>query len=365
MTISKLLIHKDVVVLPVVKKFMSHIDIPFRVVDETQELFDQIAGTKDPIQSGKEALLLTRNKGKFLRECPGTRSYTCCGYKILHIGSFCTMDCSYCILQSYFHPPICQFFVNHGDLFTELDYHFSLEGISRIGTGEFTDSLIWGKWTDLNTRLVERFASQTGSVLELKTKTVSISPFESLVHHRKTILSWSLNSVALSKAEEQGTATIGARLRAAQKCESWGYPVAFHFDPVVIYDGCEYDYEEIIKQIFTHVSPQNIVWISIGTFRFMPQLKSIIQQRFPESSIIYGEFIPGLDGKMRYFKPLRIRIYQHMVSVIRKYAPDLTVYFCMEDDDVWEQVMGYMPSERGGLSSILDDSAVRHCGLKS
>ena len=365
MTISKLLIHKDVVGLPVVKKFMSHIDIPFRVVDETQELFDQITGTKDPIQSGKEALLLSRNKGKFLKECPGTRSYTCCGYKILHIGSFCTMDCSYCILQSYFHPPICQFFVNHDDLFAELDHHFSLEGISRIGTGEFTDSLIWGKWSDLNTRLVERFASQTRSVLELKTKTVSIAPFESLVHHRKTILSWSLNAAAVSKAEEWGTATIAARLRAAQTCESWGYPVAFHFDPVIIYDGCEKEYEEIIKQIFTHVSPQNIVWISIGTFRFMPQLKSIIQQRFPESSIIYGEFIPGLDGKMRYFKPLRIRIYQHMVSVIRKYAPDLTVYFCMEDDDVWEQVMGYLPSERGGLSSILDDSAVRHCGLKS
>ena len=147
-------------------------------------------------------------------------------------------------------------------------------------------------------------------------------------------------------------------------CESWGYPLAFHFDPVVIYDGCENDYEDVIKQVFAHVSPQNIVWISIGTFRFMPQLKPIIQQRFPDSSIIYGEFIPGLDNKMRYFKPLRIRIYQHMVSVIRQFAPDLTVYFCMEDDDVWEQVMGYLPSERGGLSTILDNSAARHCGLK-
>ena len=48
--------------------------------------------------------------------------------------------------------------------------------------------------------------------------------------------------------------------------------------------------------------------------------------------------------KMRYFKPLRIRIYQKIVTAIRKYAPELTVYFCMEDDEVWEQVMGYLPS---------------------
>jgi len=364
MTISKLLIHKDVVDSPVTKQIVSRLDIPFSVVEETQKLFEQISGAKDPIQNGKEVLLLTRNRGKFIKECPGTRSYTCCGYKILHIGTFCTMDCAYCILQAYFHPPICQFFVNHGDLFTELDYHFSLEKGSRIGTGEFTDSLIWGKCSDLNTQLVERFASQTRSVLELKTKTVSIAPFASLNHHRKTILSWSLNALAVLKSEERGTAKIEARLRAAQACESWGYPVGFHFDPVVIYDGCEDDYEDVIKQIFAHVSPQNIVWISIGTFRFMPQLKPIIQQRFPESSIVYGEFIPGLDGKMRYFKPLRIRIYQRMVAAIRKFAPDLTVYFCMEDDDVWEQVMGYLPSDRGGLSAILDESAVRHCGIK-
>lgn len=363
MNVSKILIHKDVIGFPSVKQIVSCLDIPFDVIEDTQALFEQVSGTKDPIQRGKEILLLTRNKGKFIKACPGTRSYTCCGYKILHIGTFCTMDCAYCILQTYFHPPICQFFVNHDDLFAELDHQLAHGEGCRIGTGEFTDSLVWGKCFDVNTRLVERFARQSRSVLELKTKTVSIAPFASLTHHRKTILSWSINSLAVFKTEERGTATIAARLRAARTCESWGYPVAFHFDPVVIYEGCENDYEEIIQQIFAHVSPENIVWISIGSFRFMPALKPIIQQRFPDSSIVYGEFIPGLDGKMRYFKPLRIRLYRHMVSVIRKFAPNVTVYFCMEDDAVWEQVMGYLPSDRGGLSAILDKSAARHCGL--
>ena len=33
------------------------------------------------------------------------------------------------------------------------------------------------------------------------------------------------------------------------------------------------------------------------------------------------EFIPGLDGKMRYFKPIRARLYARMAAFIRELAP--------------------------------------------
>ncbi|MBW2742523.1 MAG: DNA photolyase, partial [Deltaproteobacteria bacterium] len=95
----------------------------------------------------------------------------------------------------------------------------------------------------------------------------------------------------------------------------------------------------------------------------MPSLKSIIKKRFPDSKIIYGEFITGLDGKMRYFKPLRIELYQKIVSCIRSLAPDVLIYFCMEDDEVWKKSLGFIPSERGGLPKMLDETAARHCGL--
>jgi spore photoproduct lyase len=133
---------------------------------------------------------------------------------------------------------------------------------------------------------------------------------------------------------------------------------------MVIYDGCEEEYRKVVEKLFSSVSPDNIVWISIGTFRFMPSLKPIIQKRFPESKIIYGEFISGLDGKMRYFKPLRIELYRKMISWIRKYAPDVLIYFCMEDDEVWQKSMGFVPQDRGGLPRMLDNSAVNICGLK-
>ncbi len=363
MQISDLIIERDVSDLPEVKAIQSKLGVPCKIVDNMLPVFEALADSEDPIQKGKRVLVLKGNKGAFIKDCPGTRDYTCCGYQILHIGSFCTMDCSYCILQSYFHPPVLQYFVNHAELFDELDTFFSLNSISRVGTGEFTDSLIWEKWTDLTPKLVHRFAGQRRAVLELKTKTVAIDVLRSLKHRRKTIVSWSLNTNAVMQSEERHTTPLLARLAAAKRCESWGYPLAFHFDPIILYEGCEKDYQEVIHQLFAHVSPENIVWISLGTFRFMPSLKKIIQKRFPRSKIVYGEFIPGLDGKMRYFKPLRIRIYQKIVSWIRQAAPNTRIYFCMEDDEVWQKTMGYLPIEFGGLPKMLDDSAVVHCGL--
>jgi hypothetical protein len=99
-----------------------------------------------PIRSsrGKQVLYLTRNKGGFLKPCPGTREYTCCDYQILHVASFCTMDCSYCILQSYFHPPLLQFFVNREDLDRELTDLFTINGSSAAWEPENSRTALSG-----------------------------------------------------------------------------------------------------------------------------------------------------------------------------------------------------------------------------
>jgi spore photoproduct lyase len=363
--IKKLYVDEDLSRNAVVQRILAHYgDTPVEFVNSRDTVYQAVAAAgDDPAAQGKQVLHLTRNRGAFIKACPGTQAYTCCGYKILHIGTYCTMDCAYCILQAYFHPPVLQFFVNHTDLDRELSDLFQSNGVHRIGTGEFTDSMIWEPVTDLSRFLVPRFAAQSRAVLELKSKTVNIDRLNGIRHYRKTIAAWSLNTRKVIAQEERRTTSLSARLEAAAKCESWGYPLAFHFDPMVIYDGCEKDYRYVVAQIFKHVSAENIVWISLGAFRFMPDLKPIIQKRFNTSKIVYGEFITGLDGKMRYFKPLRVALFQKMVSWLRELAPNVLVYLCMEDDEVWRKTFGFIPEERGGLSKMLDESAITHCGL--
>jgi len=96
----------------------------------------------------------------------------------------------------------------------------------------------------------------------------------------------------------------------------------------------------------------------------MPELKAIIRSRHPGTCVLDGEFIRGLDGKMRYFKRLRIGLYRSVVEHIRAVSPDVTIYFCMEDDEVWQQVFGFTPRDPDGIGEMLDRSAARHCGLK-
>jgi len=363
MAIHKIYIDREVSGNPLIPEICARLNLPAETVDSYRQVFAAVSATDDPIAAGKQVLFLTRNRGAFIKSCPGTREYLCCDYQILHIGTYCSMDCSYCIMQSYFHPPVLQFFVNHEDLLAELRRLFARQTISRIGTGEFTDSMIWDIWTDLSLDLVPAFARQRQAVLELKTKTTAVDKLQKIDHNRKTIVAWSLNTDRVIRQEERGTASLAARIKAAARCQRWGYPLAFHFDPMLLYDGCEAEYRKVVALLFDQIEAENIAWISLGAFRFMPPLKSIVQDRFPESKIVYGEFVPGLDGKLRYFKPLRIELFRKVASWIRDHAPSVPVYLCMEDDEVWRKAIGFTPADKGGLGRMLDESAVRLCGL--
>jgi spore photoproduct lyase len=368
MELLKIFVLDEIAHMPLVEKISEqYANLPIAQVDGPQKVYEYVLSARDPIETGKKVLFLTRNQGAFIRKCPGTREYICCGYQIIHIGTFCTMDCAYCILQSYFHPPVLQLFVNTDDLFCDLDRIFEckIEGLQRLGTGEYTDSLIWEKVCDISQQLIQLFSNQNHSVLELKSKTTQIDALLPLTHNRKTIMAWSLNTPEIIQKLEYRTTTLNARLKAAATCESHGFPLAFHFDPIVLYEGCEQGYESVIDAIFSHVSARNIVWISLGTLRFMPDLKGIIQTRFHHATIVYGEMFPGMDDKLRYFKPLRLQLYRRLVDRIKKHAPDVFVYYCMEDAAIWQKSLGFIPDDQGGLPYLLDLQAKKICGIKA
>ncbi|MCF8110542.1 MAG: DNA photolyase [Desulfobacteraceae bacterium] len=348
---------------PVTEQITARLKVPVQYVKDPAEVYKTVSNTRDPGSAGKSVLLLTRNKGPFIRRCPGTSHYTCCGYRILHIGTYCSMDCAYCILQAYYHPPVLQFFTNHEKMETELKAFFGQKKTGRIGTGEFTDSLIWEAIHPIAGRLVDMFSRQHTAVLELKTKTVLVDNLPRSGHGGKTILAWSLNTERIISNEEHGTASLAVRIAAAEKCQAKGYPLAFHFDPMLLYPGCKQEYGRVADMLFERIDPENIVWISLGSFRFMPELKDVIARRFPDSKIVFSEFIKAMDGKMRYFKPLRIELYRSLIERIREKAPDVLLYFCMEDDEVWEKALGFTPDFFGGLARMLDKSAEKICGL--
>ena len=311
---------------------------------------------------GKDTLHLLSYKGGFLKPCPGTKEYICCGYQILNVATNCPLDCSYCILQSYFlHQPHLRIHVNLeenlGAILAFIDR--DPEQIVRVGTGEFADSLALDpltRWTDI---LMHPFSERKNAVLEFKTKTNQIEGLISSPYRDRIIVSWSLNSPLISATEEKGAATLRQRLEAARRCQREGFVVSFHFDPLIPHKGWREGYLKTIDLMDRYLKPHGIIWISMGSLRFMPDLKPIIRKRHPGTAILDGEFITGLDGKARYFKPIRIELYQFMRQNLEKWHPDLGLYLCMESDEIWGKSMGWSPGDSKGLKGFLDDRVVQ------
>ena len=106
----------------------------------------------------------------------------------------------------------------------------------------------------------------------------------------------------------------------------------------------------MIRDLFDHADPRRIAWISIGSLRFPPEMGDKVKAKFPNTDLLDGEMIRGNDNKQRYFKPLRIKAYKHIYNCLRSYGgEDLFIYFCMEDSDTWQQVMGFAPDSNAHL----------------
>jgi spore photoproduct lyase len=274
---------------------------------------------------GKGTLHLLNYKGDFLKPCPGTKKYICCGYQILNLSTNCPLDCSYCILQSYFNQPNLRIFVNLQEKLAQVleTIDSNPDKIFRIGTGEFTDSLALDHITGLGEILLPVFSKRKNAVLELKTKTGRIKGLLASKHRDRIIVSWSLNSPYISAQEEHGAASLKKRLEAARLCQTDGFALGFHFDPLVYHDNWREEYLKTIELMTNYIDPRGIIWMSLGSFRFMPELRRIIRRRHPETCILNGEFIVGLDGKMRYFKPMRIELYSYIREKLEKWHPNL------------------------------------------
>lgn len=310
-----------------------------------------------PQAAAETALLhLKTYRGKFLRFCPGTREYRCCGYRIAHIGENCPIGCAYCILQAYFQDSTLRVWANQEDLFVELDQALSAHPGKRfrLGTGEFTDSLVLEPVTGYSGDLVEFLGRFDNACLELKSKTADLSWLGKVRRPERVLPAWSMNAPEIVARFEGQAASLEERLAAAKACAEQGFRVCLHFDPVIRFPGWRKGYAETAAMIFDHLRPEHIAYVSMGSFRFMPELKTVMEERHPDATFVYGEFVAGLDGKQRLLRPQRVEQLRFVASELRRGGLDEQLYLCMESDEVWDAVLGRRVRDlAGGLSGHL------------
>jgi spore photoproduct lyase len=226
-----------------------------------------------------------------------------------------------------------------------------------MGTGELTDSLALDRLTRLNEGLIRHVLGKK-MILEIKTKTVTIDHLPE-IPKSNVLVSWSMNPDAFIRTEEHKAASFESRLKAARKALGKGYRLGFHFDPLLMLPGWKERYSELLEKLTSSLPEKEVMWISMGSLRYPPSLKKIIEERFPKTRITTAEFVKGLDGKMRYFRPERVRLYRHIYAGLRKRWKDVFIYFCMENRPVWQDVMGFAPEGNDHLDYLFHENIAR------
>ena len=341
--IKAVVYNKNSIENEIVNRFLFLDDKEFYQYDDENSLDALIAELKGKEYHSKEVVILKEFKGRLFQKCPGSKTVICCNYLVINTCFDCLYNCAYCFLNSYLNSYGIVQFTNVLDVIDEIKSSTDLRDdlIYRVGTGEFTDSLMFDEITGIAASYIDKMSSQKNIMLEFKTKSNNIEHLFDLKSRGNTVLSWSLNTERNIRLYEQGTATLKERIEAARKASVNGYYVAFHFDPIIMYDNFMDEYHNIIDEIFSSIDNEKVVWISLGCFRHSPGFKEIIREKFPDERLTVEEMFPCPDGKMRYLKKNRLAVYGDMKKSIESHSKKPFVYLCMESSDVWKTVFNY------------------------
>ena len=355
-----LLLEEGVEEYPLAQEVLSRLpDIPRQKFQDISMLTQQMKSSQyDVFGEGKKRLALSRFKGSFLKKCPGiSPGMVCCNYYVVNLAKNCIYDCSYCFLQDFLgNNPMQVAYVNVEDLLVELEEVFTQypDRNFRVGTGELTDSLALDAIVPYTAYLLPFFNQQSNAVLELKTKSDQIVNLLDHSDPTNIIVSWSLNPQTVIDQEEKGTPSLVQRLESAKACLDKGYRIGFHFDPIILIPGWEDAYQQLVNILCDSLPIAKVEWVSLGSFRYRPSLKSIIKNRHPQTHLFTSEHLPSKDGKFRYLRPLRNHAYKTIRGYLKSRLEELNIYICMETQEIWEGVTGKTPRSDEKLDQFFD-----------
>ena len=335
---KKIFIEKEVVNSPVTKQIINKLpDVTVEYIDDYRNIRIEGNTTDDVYIESKECLAIAGKKGGLVKEfrCrDGIIGNT--EYFISH-GNNCNLDCEYCFLQSYFDNAVPTVFINHDEILTAIKDVLLAAGDKKtvFHAGELCDALAFDDLTGLSRKLIPLFSEYPNAGLELRTKTTTIENLLTISSSSNIVISWTFSPQLIVDAYEHKTPPLEERVWAAGKVQRAGYNVGICLDPIILCEDWFNNYKSMLEMLFDRLDIAKIKFVSLGGFRYLPSLIRVIRDRNPESNLLLGEFVPCIDGKYRYFRPIRVEVYREIGKAIREITRDVKMSLCMETPEVW------------------------------
>ncbi len=299
--------------------------------------------------------ILEEEENTLLGRCPVASEKTrCCNLQTLDAVKNCGFACSYCSIQSFYTEGKIVFQKDFAEKLKNLE--IDRNRIYHIGTGQSSDSLMWGNKYGLLDALFEFAERYPNVILELKTKSDNISYLKKHRIPENVLVTWSLNTETVIKAEEHLTASLERRLTAARAAADRGALVGFHFHPMVYYKNWEEDYRELFSSIQRDFTPEETVLISIGTLTFIkPVIKELRKQKI--KSKILQMPLEDASGKLSYPLDIKRSMFKTLYdSFSSEWKENVFFYMCMEEKSLWPDVFGYTYDSNEEFESAMKTS---------
>jgi len=280
--------------------------------------------------------------------CPVASEKTrCCNLLTLDAVESCGFDCSYCSIQSFYKQNTITF--DSGFKEKLLGLNLDPNKTYHIGTGQSSDSLMWGNREGILDALFLFAANNPNVILEFKTKSDNISYFLENEVPKNILCTWSLNTQTIIDNEEHLTASLEKRIHVARKLADKGVKVGFHFHPIVEYDNYLDEYQALYKKLLLRFQPKEVALVSFGTLTF---IKPVIKQLRGREFRTKITQIPHEDasGKTSYPHATKVAMFSSAYEAFKPWHPkgssfeadtEVFFYLCMEEHAMWRETFGY------------------------
>ena len=297
--------------------------------------------------------------------CPVSGEKTrCCNLLTLDVVQQCAFACSYCSIQSFYHKNEIVFVENLRERLEHLELP---EDAWHIGTGQSSDSLMWGNEHGLLDALAHFSRKHPEIVVELKTKSARVNWISTVDFPRSVVATWSLNVPTIIEKEEHGSASLERRLDAARAAADAGMLVGFHLHPMVYFKGWEQEYQSVVRAIVDRFSRDEVLMISLGTLTFTKEVLRQLREGGQPSRILQME-LQETAGKYSYPREVKQQMFSHAYHCFPdswKGEEGPFFYLCMEVPELWEPVLGISYANNAAFESAMREHYTRRIQTQS
>ena len=309
------------------------LDLPHNKVD---------LGGGDPLalhERGKQTLVFGIHHSAVRRSSEGGN--TCPNYWHFSPYGFCPYGCHYCYLagaQGVRFSPTVKIFLNLWEIVAEIDRAANRDGEpTAFYLGKLQDGLALDSLTGYSRWLVPFFARHPLARMTLLTKSAEVTNLLDLDHRGHTILSWSLNPAEVIAEFEVRTPSLTERIVAMKKCAAAGYPVRAVVMPVIPVADWEVLYARFFERLLAEAPLDRL---TLGGICSYSAARDLMERKLGKGNVISERLIQNTarsaDGRRRYPRAVRERIYRYLLEMIRRSCPDLPVGLCLEEPSVFE-----------------------------